>query len=155
MGYWLTGLLLVPVLALAGLSLASRKAPELGIMEGRLMPCPASPNCVSSEEAGAASFISPLPAHGPPGPAWTTARKAVRQAGGAIRKENEGYLWATFTTPLLRFTDDLELRHDAQAGVIHIRSASRVGRSDFGANRKRVEKIKTLYCHLSGTPCPE
>ncbi len=155
MGYWLlTGLLLVPMLALAGLSLASRKAPQLGIVEGRLLPCPGTPNCISSEEAGATSFTDPLPAHGSPERAWLNVKEAMRQAGGAILKEGESYLWATFTTPLLRFTDDVELRYDARQDVIHIRSASRVGRSDFGTNRKRVERIKDLYCRISEKPCP-
>jgi uncharacterized protein (DUF1499 family) len=53
-----------------------------------------------------------------------------------------GYLHATFTTPLLKFTDDLELWLDAPGGVLQVRSASRLGRSDLGVNRARVERLR-------------
>ncbi len=153
MGLWLTALLLAPLIILAGLSLASRKPPTLGVKGGHLLPCPASPNCVNSEDNGGAS-IPPLVIQGSPSQAWAAAREAVRQGGGAIVVEEPGYLRATFTTPLLRFIDDLELRLDEQQGVIHIRSASRVGRSDFGANKKRVKQITQLYCRNAETSCP-
>ncbi|MDQ6965890.1 MAG: DUF1499 domain-containing protein, partial [Mariprofundaceae bacterium] len=57
---------------------------------------------------------------------------------------DDDYLHATFTSRLFRFVDDVELHRDAASGVVHIRSASRVGHSDFGVNRKRVEVIRKL-----------
>jgi uncharacterized protein (DUF1499 family) len=60
-----------------------------------------------------------------------------------IVEEGPGYLHATFTSPLFRFVDDLELRADAEAGVVHVRSASRAGYYDFGANARRVEALRT------------
>ncbi len=56
-----------------------------------------------------------------------------------------GRLKARFRSRWLRFVDDLELAVETQAGVIHVRSASRLGRRDFGVNRKRVEEIRSLY----------
>jgi uncharacterized protein (DUF1499 family) len=56
-----------------------------------------------------------------------------------------GYLYAQSTTPLMRFTDDLEFWLDAEKGVIHVRSASRLGESDLGANRQRVETIRAQF----------
>ena len=70
---------------------------------------------------------------------------AVERMGGSVVTESDGYLHATFQTRFFRFVDDVELRLEESEKVIHIRSASRVGGSDFGANRKRVEKLRSLY----------
>jgi len=153
--YWLTGILLIILIVLAGLSVASRKEPDLGISEGRLTPCPDSPNCVSSEESSRSSSIPPLTLGVPADQSWTAAKEAVRLAGGKIHKESDDYLWATFTTRILHFTDDLEMRRDLDRGLIQIRSASRVGRSDFGANRRRVEIIKDFFCNKTNGSGPE
>lgn len=130
------------------LSLKSRKAPVLGLQQGRLLPCPASPNCVCSEQENTGAYVAPLPLQTNAG--WQQAHKAIRQLGGTIVSENDTYLHATFTTPLMRYVDDLELRLDTQQQHVHVRSASRVGRSDMGANRKRVERLRALY--LSALP---
>ena len=61
-----------------------------------------------------------------------------------IIEETENYLYAECTSFLFRFTDDLEVYVDKESKLIHFRSASRVGHSDLGANRKRVEKLKEL-----------
>jgi uncharacterized protein (DUF1499 family) len=55
-------------------------------------------------------------------------------------RRNESYLHATFASPLFGFVDDLEARRKGE--IIHVRSASRVGHSDFGANRRRIERIR-------------
>ena len=65
-------------------------------------------------------------------------------SGGTIQREESTYLWASFTSKRLRFVDDVELRVDADKHIIHVRSASRVGRSDFGVNRARVEMLRSL-----------
>jgi uncharacterized protein (DUF1499 family) len=70
-----------------------------------------------------------------------------------IRRDESGYLHAECQSRLFRFTDDLELRLDAARGVIHVRSASRVGHSDLGANRKRVEALRRAV-EESGPPMP-
>jgi uncharacterized protein (DUF1499 family) len=65
--------------------------------------------------------------------------------GGEIQEEHDGYLWTTFTSRLFRFVDDVEFRMVFTDGIIHVRSGSRVGYSDLGVNRRRVEKLRTLF----------
>ena len=62
-----------------------------------------------------------------------------------IVTRNKDYIYARSTTPLLRFTDDLEFWYDAAQGVIQVRSASRIGADDLGTNRKRVETIRAQF----------
>jgi len=139
----LTGLLvLVMLLLLVGGAVRgwqSQIQPELGLIDGKLRICPDKPNCVSSQ-AGADDdihAIAPLSSAD-----WQALQQAIAAAGGDIVQDDGHYLHATFSSSLFRFVDDLEaLRVDA-AGVIHIRSASRVGYSDLGVNRKRVEAIR-------------
>lgn len=141
----LGALVLLIVLALAGLSLMSRRAPVLGTVDGQLRPCPGSPNCVSSERPGSPAYVAPLQIDGGPDQAWERAREVVQSMGGEVREQGGGYLWATFRTPVFRFVDDLELRLAPEKDRIHIRSASRVGHSDLGANRERVERLRERF----------
>lgn len=138
-------LVIIVIVLLIGLSVASRKQPELGLVEGQLRPCPATPNCVCSEYPGKDSYIEPLAYAGPVDAAWTSIRRVVAQTGGEVIVAKDNYLHAVYQTPLLRFVDDVEFRLDAEQAVIHVRSASRVGRSDLGANRKRGEKIRERF----------
>ena len=64
------------------------------------------------------------------------------QSGAQVQTQDAQSLWATFKTPLLGYIDDLEILVDAQNSVAHIRSASRIGQSDLGANRKRIESLR-------------
>jgi len=141
------GLLAVCVCSLlfGALSCATRRQPTVGLVGERLRPCPGSPNCVSSEEEGIPSWIEPLAFEDEPEIAWGRVGGAVRDIGGKVQEDSDGYLWATFTSLVFRFVDDLELRMDAEARVIHVRSASRVGYSDLGVNRKRVEKLRAKF----------
>lgn len=59
-----------------------------------------------------------------------------------VVKAETGYLYAEFTSKLMGFVDDTEFYLDARAGVIHVRSASRLGRRDFDVNRERIEHIR-------------
>ncbi len=72
-------------------------------------------------------------------------KNSVREMGGSIQVENDSYLAATFTSSIFRFVDDLEIRVDSDQKMIHLRSASRVGHSDRGVNRERIERLKSLY----------
>jgi uncharacterized protein (DUF1499 family) len=72
-------------------------------------------------------------------------KNSVREMGGSIQVENDNYLAATFASSIFRFVDDLEIRVDKDQKIIHLRSASRVGRSDQGVNRERIERLKSLY----------
>ncbi len=126
------------------LSILSRKAPDLGLKEGRLMPCPKTSNCVCSERPESRSFVRPFDLTGTPEDAWMSVKGAVSEMGGRIEVMDEGYLRASFSTSIFRFQDDLECRLAPQQGLIHVRSSSRVGISDFGMNRKRVKKMRQI-----------
>ena len=127
------------------LSIDSRRARETGLLNGKLRPCPGTPNCVVSENSGKDSYIEPLTFSGEPGAAWEHAKEALTGLGGRIEKNTGDYLWATFRSRIWRFVDDTELRLDAAGKVIHVRSASRVGKGDLGVNRKRVERLRSLF----------
>ncbi|TDY03999.1 DUF1499 domain-containing protein [Thiohalophilus thiocyanatoxydans] len=144
-------LIVIVVMMLIALSVASRKQPDLGLVDGQLPPCPATPNCVCSEYPVEGASIEPLGYYTlTPDEAWARLKRVVAETGGEVMAEQAGYLHAVYTTPLLRFVDDVEFRLDKKQQVIHIRSASRVGRSDFGANRTRVEKIRAAFGEQAG-----
>ena len=122
------------------------KTPRVtGLVNGKLRSCPGTPNCVLSEEKDKPSYIEPFRFTRDAAEAWKKAKKAVVTLGGTIQNESEGYLWATFETKFWHFTDDLELRLDAPGKLIHVRSASRVGKGDMGMNRKRVEDLRSIF----------
>lgn len=146
--YWFIGLSIILIGALAALSLTSREPGALGMRDGRLRPCPDTPNCVVSE--GERPSIAPLTFTGDAADSWQAARSAVEALGGTVRTDDGGYLWATFTSRIFRFVDDLELRLDADGGAIHMRSASRVGHSDLGVNSKRVEALRAGFRERTG-----
>lgn len=139
----LIGLILLALIALGITSHVT--TPDVGVVDGKLKACPGSPNCVCSEaypDADPAHQIPPIKVNAEEMQLpWKLLREAIIDQGGEIISERDDYLHAEFTSPVFRFVDDLEMRADRQEGVIHLRSASRVGRSDFGANRKRVEAI--------------
>ena len=112
-----------------------------------LPPCPDKPNCVSSQAPpdDAQHFIKPLSVTGDPGTAWESLRRALAAMPRTRIVEDTGeYLHAEATSLVFRFVDDLECALDRPKSLIHMRSASRVGYSDFGVNRKRVEKLRLL-----------
>ena len=146
----LQSLILLPCL-LATMIACTGKPPETRPSDDRLRPCPDRPNCVSSEDEGRASLVQPLTFHGPPAAAWLRLKEAVRDMGGAIREEQELYLRATFTSKVFRFVDDVEIRMVPAKNLMHVRSASRLGYSDLGVNRKRVEKLRDLFNRKQGT----
>jgi len=144
-------LLTLFVLILMGafsMGIYSHQTPELGLIHGKLSPCSDKPNCVCSEDdtADVHHSIQPLSTEGMDhAAAWDSLIDAVKASGGSIQQHSDTYLHATFTSPLFRFVDDFEARLDSRTHIIHIRSASRVGHSDLGINRKRLEKIRLEY----------
>ena len=124
----------------------SWKRPDnLGVKDGRLAPPKRTPNSVSSQAdpADAEHYIAPIPFKGDAAAALAAVRKAIESMnGGTVIRQEADYLYAEFRTRIMRFVDDLEFLFDAKAGVIHVRSASRLGRRDFGVNRARVEAIR-------------
>lgn len=120
-----------------------RPPKNLGVKDGRLAPCRRTPNCVSSQAdpADAEHYIAPI--------AFSGSMDAVREAIARLPlakvvKAEGGYLYAEFRTPLLRFVDDLELLYEKEKSLLQVRSASRLGRRDFKANRKRVEQLRAV-----------
>jgi uncharacterized protein (DUF1499 family) len=112
---------------------------NLGVRDGRLVPCKRSPNCVSSQAnpSDLEHYVAPI--HG----SMAAAREAVKaMPRSTIIEHSENYLYAEFRTRLMRYVDDVELFFDGQ--VIHVRSCSRLGRRDFGVNRRRVEELRRL-----------
>ncbi len=124
----------------------SWKRPDyLGVKDGRLARPKSTPNCVSSQAdpADAEHYIAPIVFKGDPAAAMSAMRGAVESMHDAtiIRAEG-GYLYAEYRSKLMRFVDDVEFFYDDKAGLIHVRSASRLGRRDFGVNRARVESLR-------------
>ena len=140
------------IIALFVLGYRSQSGDAPGLADGRLQPCPGTPNCVNSEFASDSEhYIEPL-IYSADDAAQVLPRlkTIVRDMGGSIQVEKADYLAATFTSSIFGFVDDLELRVDTGQNMIHLRSASRVGRGDLGANRKRVQRIKKSFQEITG-----
>jgi len=128
------------------LAVMSRAGKQPGLFEGSLSKCPDKPNCVCSEYRDDVShYIEPISIHGAAAGTFTILKAVILDMGGAIQTERDDYLAVTFSSTFFGFTDDLEIRVDAHRGVIHVRSASRVGYGDAGVNRNRVDQLKGLY----------
>ena len=113
-----------------------------------LIPCPDKPNCVSSLASAASDprhALAPMRFGGNPSEAWDKLRQTLSAMPRTRVVEDTGdYLHAEATSLVFRFVDDLECLIDHANGVIHVRSASRAGYSDFGVNRRRVEQLRAL-----------
>lgn len=111
-----------------------------------LRPCPPTPNCVSTEARKPGRRMEPFPYTDPP--ATVVARLAdIVEAipGGRVVERGDDRIRAEFTSRLFRFVDDVDLVLDRDTGVVRFRSASRVGRWDLGANRRRMERIRAAF----------
>ncbi len=124
----------------------SKSGKPVGIVDGRLAPCPDKPNCVCSEFLkNERHYFEPLNIiAGKEDDAWQQLQAIIGDQGGKIITANERYLAAEFTSRVFGFVDDFEARLDAMNRQIQLRSASRVGTSDFGVNRKRINTISEL-----------
>ena len=128
------------------MSLFSGKRPRnLGVNDGRLASCGRRLNCVSSQAdpGDAQRYVAPIRVKGTAAGAIAAARRAVESMARARVVRAEGsYLHAEFRSRLMGFLDDVEFFFDERTGVLHVRSASRLGRRDFGVNRERVEALR-------------
>jgi uncharacterized protein (DUF1499 family) len=118
----------------------------LGIKDGKLAPCPSTPNCVSSQSSEREHAVEPLMF----ARTVTAAHEALKKIILGMKRsqiitETGSYIHAEFTSAIFRFVDDVEFWFDENAKVIHVRSASRLGHSDLGVNRKRVEDIRARW----------
>lgn len=110
---------------------------DIGNLNGRLADCPDSPNCVCSFESRESHSIAPLQAN-----LAQIQQILMGLPEARIINSEDNYLYAEFTSRIMGFVDDVEFLYDADAGITHVRSASRLGYSDMGVNRKRIESIR-------------
>ena len=116
-----------------------KRPTNLGVNNGKLAACPGSPNCVNSQSDDSQSKIEPLPTV-----SIEEIKKVVeRMERTTIIESTDNYLYAEFKSKLMGFVDDVEFYLDSDANVVHVRSASRLGQSDAGVNRKRIEAIRS------------
>lgn len=117
---------------------AGQPPDNIGVRDGRLTACPDSPNCVSSYATDETHGIAPLTAD------LGQIQQVLSQIAAAnIVEVQDNYLYAEFTSRIMGFVDDVEFLHDPQSGLTHVRSASRLGYGDLGANRNRIEAIRS------------
>jgi uncharacterized protein (DUF1499 family) len=124
-----------------------KRPANLGVKDGRLAPPKSTPNSVSSQAdpADEEHYVAPIPFKGD---AMAAVRRAVSLMPGAtVIEEKKNYLYAEFRTRIMRYVDDVEFFYDGRH--IHVRSASRLGRRDFGVNRNRVEQLRSLLRSMS------
>lgn len=149
--FWgLLGCLALATAAVQSGALNGRMPDDLGVREGRLKPPSITPNSVSSQARlhpqhpmREQAMIEPLPLRGDPQAGFARLAEAVAATpGAAIVRHEPGYLQVTYTTRWLKFVDDAEFLLAPDEGVIHVRSASRLGRSDLGVNRQRIEALR-------------
>lgn len=146
--------LVVGVIAAGQAGLLQGSAPDdLGVHDGRLEPPSVTDNSVLSQAAmypdhpqRAYAEIAPIALRGD-GPATIAKLKAIvsQMRGAKIIKNEPDYLYVQFTTPLMKFVDDVEFWYDPVAQVIQVRSASRIGKGDLGMNRKRIEAVRAAF----------
>jgi uncharacterized protein (DUF1499 family) len=137
--------LCIVFLSLLLVSCAGKKPPALGVLNGNLSPCPDSPNCVVSTDGDEKHAIAPLEYSCDTKKAKELLKKTIGMMDRAtLIEEKPDYLHYEFRTRVFRFVDDVEF-YFTGAQLIQVRSASRVGHSDFGVNRKRVETIRGWF----------
>lgn len=126
---------------------AGQRPSSLGVKNGQLSPCPGSPNCVVSQgNPDAEHAIAPIAYSGDGASALARLESIITaMPRTAILEKTEDYLYAEFTSRLMGYVDDVEFYVDPGVPVIHVRSASRLGESDLGVNRKRIEAIRAAF----------
>jgi uncharacterized protein (DUF1499 family) len=125
---------------------AGSRPARLGIIDGKLTPCPASPNCVCSQYPDQKHAIEPISYQGPAQEAAARLLAILRGMKRAkVVTKQARYFHVEFTSAVFRFVDDAEFSIDDEQKLIHVRSAARLGYSDFGVNRKRMETIRRLF----------
>lgn len=139
-------LILFPILAIAGLyflSLTSAQPDNLGVVDGQLAKCPESPNCVSTQSTDSDKTMPPIAIIDDGAQTLLKIKSTISSncPSAKLITESDSYLHYEFTSLLFRFVDDVEFFANDKEQVVHFRSASRVGHSDLGANKKRMSKI--------------
>ena len=124
----------------------ARTPSHLGITNGELAPVPKTPNGVSSQTNDPDKLVAPFPFKGDLDKTKALIKQALQAYGNMIiRSETDDYIHAVNTTPVLRFKDDLEFYFLNDERIVHVRSASRIGYSDLGLNKRRYTRLMEIY----------
>ncbi|QDT91065.1 DUF1499 domain-containing protein [Gimesia algae] len=144
--FWCVSFLLAAYTLILCVNWLSQPTTQPGAINGKLAPCPDSPNCVCSQDQSELHQIAPLQLTGTAAEARQRLLEVLQQQQGCQVVAQDGdYLRAEFRSLVFRFVDDVEFLFDSRQNVIQVRSASRIGHSDLGVNRKRIETIRTLF----------
>lgn len=149
--------LLGATVAFSGSKLLAGTPPtNLGVHSGELPPCPSTHNCVNSQSLDAKHKIAPLTYDSSPQAALANLKTVIQSFKRTkVITATDNYLYVEFTIPIVGFVDDVEFFLDEDAKVIHVRSASRLGESDLGVNRRRIETIRAKLSQItSNTAAP-
>jgi len=145
----------MPVFAIAAVSMmlfgrcSGGPPSNIGLQDGKLSPCPSSPNCVSTQSSDPQHKIEALSFRGSKAQTMAAVVAVVgKMKRTTIITQREDYLHVEYRTKM-GFVDDVEFFLDEAHQTVHFRSASRVGYSDLGVNRKRMEDFTTLYRNLT------
>lgn len=144
-GSYVILLVVIGFLLIANNVFAGKPPTNIGVNNGMLTGCPATPNCVSSQVAAIdpEHTISPLPLTGDNPTTIAKLKQAIASIPGSrIVKETDDYIYAEFKSKLMGFVDDVEFYLNNDRKIIQVRSASRLGDSDLGVNRQRIEEIR-------------
>lgn len=139
-------ILILSLLLLTGCASTTNK--KTGIIDGRFYPCPTTPNCVSSMVSVENShYIEPIVYKNK---SRESAKKKIITILKTLKntniiEDNDEYIHTEISSPLFKFIDDVEFYFPKDTNIIHIRSLARSGYSDFGVNRKRIEKIRVKF----------
>ena len=118
----------------------------IGIVNGKFYPCPNSPNCVSTQATNEKHKVDPIQYSG----SVNEAKKNIIQIINSLKRskiitDKENYIHVEFRTAFFKFVDDVEFLFDESEKKIHFRSRARLGYSDMGVNRKRMDIIRDKY----------
>ncbi|MFC2173153.1 DUF1499 domain-containing protein [Acidobacteriota bacterium] len=148
---------ILAAIALMILVRTASKPGHLGLKGGKFAPCPTSPNCVSSQSKDRAKYIEPISYEHSADAARTRLLAILgNRKNGTVIEAQDRYVHVEFRSRLFAFVDDAEFYLDEEAKVLHLRSASRVGYSDLGANRRRLEEIRSAFLEtVAASPVSE
>lgn len=118
---------------------------KLGVKNGQFSPLAKKPNCVSTQTNNEAKKVQPLSYNGDAKEYIAKVAKVISSMNGAdIKQQTDNYVYAVFTTKIMHFKDDVEIYLDDESKTLNFRSASRVGYSDLGVNKKRYDAFVDL-----------
>jgi uncharacterized protein (DUF1499 family) len=140
---------LIILLSFVFMTGCSGTIPKLGVMSDQLTPCPSKPNCVSSQATDKDHYIHPINFTGTP----QDAQDKLLQILSALERTKvivvqDNYIHVEFTSKIFKFVDDVEFYFpptNTEQIIINVRSASRIGYSDLGANQQRIEQIRIQF----------